>query len=1656
MQQLKKEEGDQFVNKFVRTMLQINDQFYCYEPIKIFLFMLSMSQTIFYLQFQTYELCQNNFDEISQSKKILYIIRPELILLKYLNDEMLFATPYILVLLILIMKIVTCLNIHNQHLRYAKRWNKTTHLQMIIINIISFYQQLFHAVLHYPLQTLVICAISKALQHIQNQNSNYIASLVFCVIIFLLLEAESISLIFICRKSTTLQIFAFEQFLMSTFDFIIYALQISQIIIFGISGQNIVVIYAQQFLIICIAILKILNQLHYQGYIYQHQRYLLYIINSVILMYSLFQLIDLSNNAILIWPLFTSVVIYADRQFQYNSIYSLFLENSTNLKYYVHQLMKISNNCYQDEILPIQYTIIWIQHKLKCKDTTCLCKELIQKVLNPSQTNIITEPIFNSFVYTKINHIKKLIYSNQNKNKVDAAFYEIVQATLFMRSGFILMAIKNYNKILFQANDLHRRRVISQEKPLISQRRAKKSLIDSQLQEIINNQQKKGEKYEVQSKNYQISNLEIIKIKYRITQAQMNLNENFSSYVCNPQQHQMSDCIFYYLLNEFDLNTVIQKIINLIKMKTEFYCYLLNSENLKGNHVFNSISKFSKNVNCIEDILLKNYNKYASAKLRHLIIFFYSKIYNSYLKAIKFKQINNIQHEKLIYRNQTIDFYSDKIGYVLLQLQDDLQNLVIKQYSSNFLKIINKSNDENKLNFYDVLPDFIKDAHPILVQRFVQTGQARFYRSLSLTFIQQDNGLAKQMEQSFDTITLLSDNKIVFGAVIQDVLDQKAYLLVNVNGNLSGMTFMCLRKLGFTVEQISSVNNFYQFYELEINQIVPNFNRLIETDFEEQKFDNIRIIFLDLSSNNSLDVITKSTQQGNQLLSKVWQNSNLVKEYLVDLYIMKRNVFGFFYYIIEIESAYQIDYSQYNRNHKSLLQIRASNESAVFDIDSLILSLQDVNSELEPEYQEQEGTKKIKQVTKNAEFQGILQKEQINPDDTRKQNLNEQQPQLIKQVQNKNALQQQDFFCFGSPQSPLASQGQNSSNQIRSQNQNQLDAILDLNSESSLNSIKKPSFIKRLESIERFYSSFNSNQQKVLLFSLLLTLIVCFIFSIFILSLLQDDLMSKIQSIQMLSFQANILAPYDEYLGIRAQINYYQELYASNKINFIEQLDLLEPLYSVIDIDYNELRQNSYSSLLEKDLSGFFKDLYTDAFFMGTSDKTVYSKNITFREFIHQLLSYQYDYKNILDKRSSSKGCPCQVFQFSNYFILEQNLEQISQEILTFSKSNSDQIVNKWWSIWISFVIVCFLLCILIYYLRMVLALQCDTIMQIVTRIQEQSLKREIENQKNLILGIISDNDLINTYQLDDQVEKQQVDTKIENMQFRKPKRKELIRTSKLKSIVLSLILLFIYFVYSSIAIFSSQNFLNLYESTQELYKLIADLSFRSGNLFLYREMIIQWQNETYLNKSDGQKLYNLIDDAEKIILDYIDLAPRVSLDGLLISQEFLTLFEEVQNNDVCNYLDEQYEQVFGQYCLKSLEGSLMKGMLTTLPYIYQTIKNQQAINNFTFRAEDIFYEVEGGQIVSRVFSNIKQELQDGIIAKTEKFNFQNRIFSILFLLALFSICFYILFIYYNNIQQNLKMMKFSVFMIPQKDILQNDIFEKCLKQIEMKLGYKL
>lgn len=73
-------------------------------------------------------------------------------------------------------------------------------------------------------------------------------------------------------------------------------------------------------------------------------------------------------------------------------------------------------------------------------------------------------------------------------------------------------------------------------------------------------------------------------------------------------------------------------------------------------------------------------------------------------------------------------------------------------------------------------------------------------------------------------------------------------MLVNVNGFLAGMTFMFLKKLGYSQEEIMNITDFYSFYDIEIALIVPNFTCLVENQSSESKLENINFTFLDINA----------------------------------------------------------------------------------------------------------------------------------------------------------------------------------------------------------------------------------------------------------------------------------------------------------------------------------------------------------------------------------------------------------------------------------------------------------------------------------------------------------------------------------------------------------------------------------------------------------------------------------------------------------------------------------------------------------------------------------------------------------------------------------------------------------------------------------------
>lgn len=67
---------------------------------------------------------------------------------------------------------------------------------------------------------------------------------------------------------------------------------------------------------------------------------------------------------------------------------------------------------------------------------------------------------------------------------------------------------------------------------------------------------------------------------------------NFGNRISSPPETLMADHIYYYLLHEFNFNECLQKFMNLMKLKIEFYYHLLKSEVIETDKILNYLTRY--------------------------------------------------------------------------------------------------------------------------------------------------------------------------------------------------------------------------------------------------------------------------------------------------------------------------------------------------------------------------------------------------------------------------------------------------------------------------------------------------------------------------------------------------------------------------------------------------------------------------------------------------------------------------------------------------------------------------------------------------------------------------------------------------------------------------------------------------------------------------------------------------------------------------------------------------------------------------------------------------------------------------------------------------------------------------------------------------------
>ncbi|CAD8186510.1 unnamed protein product [Paramecium octaurelia] len=1429
--------------------------------------------------------------------------------------------------------------------------------------------------------------------------------------------------------------------------YIIYLLQQLQIIIFCVIEDNQEIKLVNIILLLIEIISQLTNQFINYIYIFKESRLLLYFTIAFKITFSCYYLQPTVSSQYLIIPLLIyPIILYAflalDSEIN-NRLFANIFKDSASIPLLIHQLKMILNQCDTNiKMNPLKSSLINNYHRKNCENQDCICSNKLY-ILEISQANAITQAILKQFLRSRINNIMDTKELSKNSQVIDL-FY--VQTLFYFDFGWLTDSIKNVIHLL-SCSENNQNLVIKNfiQKP----KNIEAPLKEATMKQDVPNQQISQYIYV----KIQLDMTEYCRLNYVLHLAKFKLKSFLGTSMQAFQQLMVSDFITSFLKYDKCLRDIQSQTLNLIHEKINFYHSIIEDEKRNLNNLAVQTKKICVKLTQMKKRLKQVYDQYPCRSMQRCLCFFQSELLNNYYEASKTSSITSMADDK-IFRNKKIRNYEiqvEQTAYLILSIKGELDDFNIEQGSSSLLSLIGYDTYKD-LQFYQLLPKFMRSSHPKIINMFFMNGQSRFYKSFNQSFIQTKTGLLKTVFLTYDITKIILNQNLVFAAFLQELPDQKCFMLSHGSKGKLIFSENFFQKIGFDQRVILNLPT-QVINSLSMQYLIPDFP-MEHSETETSQF-NTEMRFL-------MDRKLKELQvQGTNLSEYIldleqWEKDDQVCLYNISVMITKRYIEQQSYLLIEISSITRItkfsqDASKFQTiqnfditPQKSPVNRQRKNSVSIASLMNLSLEAQAKKVKV------MDVRKKEIQMNDYSEDEAACYISSFRKDELQNHAPFQSQRQLLSERKNDT---QQEFFNVdllrmdSNIKSSLEIQQSQTSKKKRDQNEEVQ------SQQSSIGGVKESQLFKKFEMIEKIIKSKKFKTMMIYIMLLIMLTMFWVSFTIVVVTVMSSQLLEFIQEIDMISLHASIMGPHDMYLSIKVTVSAYQQLYREKYIDQSTFLKLINPLFEFNAPYYFDLQSSFYEVLTDVHLTDFFIDKYQTVYFMGNNDTVIYSRTLSFREELLAIISAQYQFKRIFDERSNAAGQPCQVFQFANYLNLQDQLEQLTDEILQFSKMRSVSSNEQWLVFWIVYQITSILLIFALVIVRRRMLKTYEKLLSLFYYSDRSSLEQEILKLKNLHQTIsIQNQEFIKKYEFDFKQREEQLNHKKNNIHQQKIEKQKLRKSdNQLPQFFtyLGIFIMYTYFLVYSVVIYDqTRNYLVKYRQTTDFYRLVQEMRFRSGTIYVYRELFFRWSNFSYLTTNDLDRLYQLVEKSQSIMQQYLNDQSDIQTDDYLLSDTYMNYITQVENSNLCNFIDPQYINITS-YCSIALDGVLLKGMIPSLNYISSAIRNQQAINNFTKRAEVHFYELEGGQIICQVFTNVSKILQQGMIDLTQKFNQTNEILSYIFLVTQLSLSIAILSCFKKSLMNEFTMYKKSLYLIPIQVLLGDNSLERALRQYE-------
>ncbi|CAD8088272.1 unnamed protein product [Paramecium sonneborni] len=1555
----------------------------------------------------------------------------------------------------------------------------------LYFNLSSIYCQIFLITFIVPF--LIFC-LDSLLIIVETQNLlNYIHIIFICLSLgLMLLIAIFISIL--CKETIDLKKDRFQKLNQTFLDYVNLILQVLQVIVYAIINSQNNALILQCILTLTISFIKIFQIYQFQ---YTNNKIISIIlsISSFGLIQSIVNLINTINNMqyteymnsiIILLVVALSKILIAIFTFQENIMCNniMSLKQQLPVKYFFTKLINDHFNENQKKVL----NAIIVSSLSKLQD-----QDLDEIYLYNNDYSFLSPNNMDQFVTKKLKQYAKIVQKNKG--------YDLHYIAMLYKYGLTNLALNQINNLLNSMfnksksqgfmieSDNYSKGQESSSRQIhhltISSKSMKSNSDD--VNDLAKKDSSQRSKLMIQGK-HQLSQIEISRALQLKNQIKSDIQLRF--YENNKSKNQINDIqlgVELFLKNEKRNQSLKNTILILINEKIKFLSEFTNKKILDSGKIFDLAKNISNRQIKVENKIFQRYQQFPSKKIQSILIFYQAEVLNNYIEAYKFKTLTSMPDEQLINMDSNIKstFFTKKVVFLNIALEDN-QTLSVQRKSENALKFFQIHPEDAKYftNIEFILPLGIQNEHNLLVSRFIQTSKSKFYLNSYQTFFRYKNILMKSCQFIFD-IHFDSVSHYKFSAFFSESVNQSAYILVDINNQIGGITESFFEKIGFNEKYISLINSFENF-SLPIELILPNFQKLtdqkIQSAITELRF--VKEVFINRED------YEKKQQRQQSLTSGNW--SQLQKLYIFDaeLIISYFEIYGYYYYMIEIKDLKQ----QFNSKKSVGLSSRSkvqeglehffelsdlseneavANSPKIFKaVNSIKLNEEMINSGDEIELLKNQFTKPIQKL--QPDYITFQEPNILSPNVS---NTPWQDSSQIPLQFNNQQFQQQDYF---NKQKDISI----SMNESKVINQDELDEDIDKmasrknvdeefikrkklgqieeqsSSNNALKGIKKSLFYKKYEMIVQHAEPIYPNTLKLFVLFQELTYFLTLTYFFIILIGVQNDLKRFIGEIDMIQLHAGIMNPHDLYLQMRQTIFTYQGFLAAGKLTQDQYQQLTNPLYENIAIGYFEFKEGFIYWLSNDYLTPFFKDKNITAYYMLNDATKTYPIEQNIREALMATLSYYYQFKLRFEARLSPANQTYQIYQFANVYNFHFWLEDLTLEVLEYSKSRCNETSDKWNLILIIFLFigVCPLLGS-IYYYRLYRS-KFDKYTNLFKYCSSYKMDLEIEKLKSIVKIINKNSENLFNYSFSLEIKEDSIQKEKQRSDHDQLKAKDIKLQQQLKNLSFFSGFFFIIFGWliflglSIIANIQIADYFNKYSSTADTYKLLQDMTLYAGTLFRNRDFGLNFPNLPYLRDYDKEKFYVTINTGLDTISQFLEFSYTFDTEKYQVSQDFLDFFLKIQQNNVCTSIGDENLGFLTQYCEKSLQGSLTQGLTQTLKFIYSTITVQMAMNNFTKRIEYNWYENEGGLIVMRATQIMSKQFKVGMVNVTNQQIQISNIISIIYLIYSILLMIYLVQYLLPKLQKELHLVRRFILLIPTSVLFLDDQFDRHVRII--------